>query len=33
MVYDATPVTIEEGWEPFAYNPGSGTVILRRCIR
>lgn len=34
IVYPSYGVfTVPEGWEPFSYNGGSGSVIVRRCIR
>jgi hypothetical protein len=33
MVYGPSVVTVDEGWEPFAYYGGGGNVILRRCVK
>lgn len=33
MVFGSTVITVDEGWEPFAYHDGVNTVVLRRCVR
>lgn len=32
IVYTNT-VLLEEGWEPFSYYGGGGTIMMRRCVR
>jgi hypothetical protein len=31
--YGGETLLLEEGWEPFAYAPSDGRVVLRRCVR
>jgi hypothetical protein len=33
FVYSDDPTPVEEGWEPFAYDPGMGNAVVRRCAR
>ena len=34
IIYSGAGVVLmDEGWEPFAYSGGQGSIALRRCIR